>query len=34
MLARLLEEGAVDCLFKPFTESALLAAIGSALRVA
>jgi FixJ family two-component response regulator len=34
MLARLLEEGAVDCLFKPFTESALLAAVGSALRVA
>ncbi|HEX3236695.1 MAG TPA: response regulator [Gemmatimonadales bacterium] len=34
MLPRLLEQGAVDCLFKPFTESALLAAIGSALRVA
>lgn len=31
---RLLEQGAVDCLFKPFTERALLAAIGSALRVA
>jgi FixJ family two-component response regulator len=34
VLPRLLEQGAVDCLFKPFTESALLAAIGSALRVA
>jgi FixJ family two-component response regulator len=33
MLARLVKEGAVDCLFKPFTESALLAAIGSALRM-
>ncbi len=34
MRPRLLEQGAVDCLFKPFTERALLAAIGSALRVA
>lgn len=34
MRPRLLEQGAVDCLFKPFSESALLAAIGSALRVA
>jgi FixJ family two-component response regulator len=33
MLPPLLEQGAVDCLFKPFTESALLAALGSALRV-
>jgi FixJ family two-component response regulator len=31
---RLLEQGAVDCLFKPFSEDALLTAIGSALRVA
>lgn len=31
---RLLEQGAVDCLFKPFSEDALLAAIVSALRVA
>ena len=29
---RLLEQGAVDCLFKPFTETALLAALDSALR--
>jgi FixJ family two-component response regulator len=34
MRPRLLEQGAVECLFKPFTERALLAAIGSALRVA
>ena len=34
MRPRLLEQGAVDCLFKPFTESALLAAIGAAVRVA
>jgi FixJ family two-component response regulator len=33
MRQRLLEQGAVECLFKPFTERALLAAIGSALRV-
>ena len=31
---RLLEEGAVDCLFKPFSETALLSALSSALRVA
>jgi FixJ family two-component response regulator len=31
---RLLQQGAVECLFKPFTETALLAAIGSATRVA
>jgi FixJ family two-component response regulator len=31
---RLLEEGAVDCLFKPFSEAALITAIRSALRVA
>jgi len=31
---RLLEHGAVDCLFKPFSDAALLAAIRSALRVA
>jgi FixJ family two-component response regulator len=30
----LIGQGAVDCLFKPFSETALLAAIGSALRVA
>jgi len=30
---RLLEEGAVDCLFKPFSETALLTALHSALRV-
>lgn len=34
MRPRLLEQGAVDCLFKPFSEAALLTAIGSALRVA
>jgi FixJ family two-component response regulator len=32
--ARLLDQGAVECLFKPFTEQALLAALGAALRVA
>jgi FixJ family two-component response regulator len=31
---RLLEQGAVECLFKPFSESALMTAIRSALRVA
>jgi FixJ family two-component response regulator len=31
---RLLAQGAVDCLFKPFSDTALLAAIGSALRAA
>jgi len=31
---RLLEGGAVDCLFKPFSETALLTALHSALRVA
>jgi FixJ family two-component response regulator len=31
---RLLEQGAVDCLFKPFSDTALLAAIRSALRAA
>jgi FixJ family two-component response regulator len=31
---RLLKEGAVECLFKPFSETALLAALKSALRVA
>jgi len=31
---RLLEQGAVDCLFKPFSDAALLAAISSALRAA
>lgn len=30
---RLIEQGAVDCLFKPFTEAALLSAIDAALRV-
>jgi FixJ family two-component response regulator len=29
---RLLEAGAVDCLFKPFSETALLEALGTALR--
>jgi FixJ family two-component response regulator len=33
MRPRLLEQGAVDCLFKPFSETALLAAIGVAFRV-
>ena len=31
---RLLEGGAVDCLFKPFSETALLEALNAALRVA
>jgi FixJ family two-component response regulator len=31
---RLLEQGAVDCLFKPFSEAALLTAVRSALRAA
>jgi FixJ family two-component response regulator len=31
---RLIEQGAVDCLFKPFSETALLAALKSALRAA
>ena len=31
---RVLERGAVECLFKPFSESALLEAVNSALRVA
>ena len=31
MRPRLRESGAVDCLFKPFSDAALLAAIGSAL---
>ena len=30
---RLLEQGAVDCLFKPFSDTALLAALNAALRV-
>jgi FixJ family two-component response regulator len=30
--ARVLADGAVDCLFKPFSEAALLEAIGAALR--
>src|SRR5262245_32448521 len=30
---RLLAEGAVECLFKPFSDSALLAALNAALRV-
>lgn len=30
---RLLAQGAVDCLFKPFTEAALLAAVSAAERV-
>ncbi|HTB15720.1 MAG TPA: response regulator [Bryobacteraceae bacterium] len=30
---RLLEEGAVECLFKPFTDTALLEALKTALRV-
>jgi len=29
---RLIERGAVDCLFKPFNETALLGAIHAALR--
>jgi FixJ family two-component response regulator len=31
---RLLEQGAVDCLFKPFSEAALITALRSALRAA
>ncbi len=31
---RLLAQGAVECLFKPFTETALLAALDTALRAA
>jgi FixJ family two-component response regulator len=31
---RLLQQGAVECLFKPFSETALLAAISSAMRAA
>jgi FixJ family two-component response regulator len=31
---RLLEQGAVDCLFKPFSETALVEALNAALRVA
>jgi FixJ family two-component response regulator len=34
MRPHLLEQGAVDCLFKPFSDTALLAAISSALRAA
>ena len=34
MRPRLLAQGAVDCLFKPFSEAALISALGSALRVA
>src|SRR5438552_2054873 len=30
---RLLEQGAVECLFKPFSETALLEALNAALRV-
>jgi FixJ family two-component response regulator len=31
---RLVKEGAVDCLFKPFSEAALLAAVNAAVRAA
>ena len=31
--ARLIEQGAVECLFKPFSETALLEALNTALRV-
>jgi len=30
--SRLVQQGAVDCLFKPFTEAALLSALNAALR--
>jgi FixJ family two-component response regulator len=30
---RMLEQGAVECLFKPFSETALLEAVNTALRV-
>ena len=30
--SRLIQQGAVDCLFKPFTEAALLGALNTALR--
>jgi FixJ family two-component response regulator len=30
---RLLEQGAVECLFKPFSDTALLAALNAALQV-
>lgn len=30
--SRLIQQGAVDCLFKPFTEAALLGALNAALR--
>jgi FixJ family two-component response regulator len=30
---RLLEQGAVECLFKPFSDTALLQAVNAALRV-
>ena len=33
MEARLLQRGAVECLFKPFSETALLEALNAALRV-
>ena len=33
-IPRLLEEGAVECLFKPFSETALLEALNAALRAA
>ncbi len=31
--ARMLEQGAVECLFKPFSDTALLEALNAALRV-
>ena len=33
MRPRLLEQGAVECLFKPFSDTALLEALNAALRV-
>ena len=33
MRTRLLEQGAVECLFKPFSEKALLDAINAAFRL-